>query len=368
MVLWIIGAPSSGKTTLGRELFKLLERRAQNWVFFDEGTSARIFANNRVEAGKMEFFSRELALNGNNVLVCIASVSPEQQKNNRNTIPGYKDICIKRNPNGYPADLCDQADGAELANFDIVINNKPDNVDFTELALEVVVKLGIALERQYPYSMGNKFRAPYKYEYTPYDGSLLLDAYVESRNSAIQALEQKLQKLAPYLQGRIVQSRFEREYGGDMAGIGSFIEMEYSRTAEKDGCICTVRLFIDLLNRLINMEYTQQDIKLIQVFLKKFELYKRLYSYYDEKTRFKASEDYENHMIYILFANILAQYIFSEMDAGRQTVAFNTMLKLNDSIVSVLDYIETPVEIVLACHALRHEQEVFSRYAKGVVK
>ena len=202
----------------------------------------------------------------------------------------------------------------------------------------------------YPYSSGDKMEERYKYEYTPYVGKELLDSYVLSRTSVMKSLRVDLAKT---------------ESADDAASV--LQSLPNLRTDTKEGCFCSISFFADILQRLYDNRKEQNDVASIFAFIKKYEVFKRLYLNYDKSTLRKSCKNYRNMLVYILFANVLTAYILAEEEIGKRTIAFNALLKLNDTIASVLENLSTFEEIALARHAFRRELEIYIElYAGGV--
>lgn len=376
-VCWIIGMSASGKTTLAKEMYKLLNNRSKNWIYLDGDTVRNIFGEDlghtveerKINAGRISMLCKGLAENGYNVLACVLSIFPENQKENRETLQNYKEVYIRvslnklmerDNKSLYQSAL----DGAikNVVGVDIdfpepympdaIIDNDMDNINFTELAVETLNLLGLQYERGYPYSRENKLTYPYKYEYTPYEGPVLLDSYYDSRKRLLKIWERGIAKMKPYT--------------SESAEVCDYIEKEcVSETAQK-GTIPTRRLFYEILSHQQKNIFAESNALIIERFIKKFELFKRIYTRYHEGVFTKAEEDYSDIFVYLLFSNILVSYILNQTDAGKRVIAFNALLKLNDTIASTAESICTPAEILLAQRAVTGELDIYKRYAKGL--
>ena len=201
----------------------------------------------------------------------------------------------------------------------------------------------------YPYATGNKIEERYKYEYTPYAGKALLDSYLLSRTAAIESLRARLAKM---------------KAADDVAS--ALQNLRSLHADKKEGCFCSIGFFAGILRRLYDNHKEQNDVPHIFAFIKKFEVFKRLFLHYDNSTLRKSSSDYRCLLVYILFANVLAAYISTEGEIGKRTIAFNALLKLNDAIASVLDKVSTSEETALAIRSFETELEIFGSYAGGI--
>jgi adenylylsulfate kinase len=325
-------------------------------------------SDRQINARRITSLCKGLADNGYNVLACVLSIFPDNQKENRLTIPDYREVFIdaefkklleRDNKDLYGKALRGEINnvvGVDIAfprpeNPDVVIDNNSDDIDFTETAVKTIESLGIALNYEYQYSKENRIHAPCKYEYVPYEGTLFLKSYISSRDYVIDVLKSNLSKLKLSAQINNLDDSFEREFGKPLRDIGV--------TAE-DGLVNTEQLFIRLLGDVLEKRRAICDAHIIHVFIKKFEVSKRFYAYYKEDTYEKGSNNYNNVLLYILFANILAQYIRNEDAPPKRIIAFNALLKLNDTIASFLEHIVTPREMIFAYHAFINEKDFYA--------
>ena len=195
MVICIIGMSASGKTTLGRSIYKLLKSNHPGVVFIDGDIVRDIMGNDlghaiedrRKNTDRISRLCLHLDQQEINVVCAVLSIFHESQRWNREHFSSYKEIYIeasfdtlrRRDIKG----LYDRALSGEIENVvgvdiefqppyapDLVINNDRDNVHMDDLAMKALDDLGVdsGTGSRLPY--GNRFKAPEKPDGTEYDG------------------------------------------------------------------------------------------------------------------------------------------------------------------------------------------------------
>lgn len=154
MVIWLIGLSGSGKTTVGKAVYKEIKKDIPNSIFLD-GDILRQINNNdlghtikerRQNADRMSYLCKYLSDSGIHVICGLLSLFHESQKWNRENIENYYEVylkvdietVIKRDSKGLYArakkeNLTDVV-GIDIpfnepANPDLVINNEDVNMD-----------------------------------------------------------------------------------------------------------------------------------------------------------------------------------------------------------------------------------------------
>jgi adenylylsulfate kinase len=105
MIFWIIGLSGSGKTTIGRELFRKLKARAPNTVLIDGDDIRSIFSHNlndisysvegrRINAERIIGLCEMLDRQGMNVVCCTLSIFPDLQDKNRKLFSKYFEVYL----------------------------------------------------------------------------------------------------------------------------------------------------------------------------------------------------------------------------------------------------------------------------------
>lgn len=103
MVIWLIGMSGAGKTTLGREVYKLLKIKRPNAVFLDGDIMREIMGNDlghtiedrRINARRISGLCKYLDNEGIDVVCAVLSIFPEWQAWNRENIPQYFETYIR---------------------------------------------------------------------------------------------------------------------------------------------------------------------------------------------------------------------------------------------------------------------------------
>lgn len=168
MVIWIIGLSASGKTTLGRELYKHWKSEAPNTVFLDGDHIRRIFRHeNKTQSYTIEERKRNsdrirelcewLDKQGINVVCSVLSLFEDAREWNRKTYLKYFEVFIdvpmeilkKREKKGLyegaASGMIKNVVGVDIPfprpkNPDFIFDNSKDDPDFSKTALEILTK------------------------------------------------------------------------------------------------------------------------------------------------------------------------------------------------------------------------------------
>lgn len=363
MIIWLIGMSASGKTTLGRKLFRKLSSSQKKWVFLDGDTFRNVLGEDlghsvedrRKNSYRISRFCEFLHSQGFQVLACVLSIFHDHQKYNRKNISEYKEVyldttfenLVKRDNKG----LYSKALKGEIKDVvgvdiefpppyapDIVIDNNKENPDYDEMIQKILDTFGLSADSYYSYTSKSLLEFPHKYQYSKYEGKAFLNIYKKDRITTLDTFTKRLIKhnrigstpvnfkVSPYLQD---QTLFLKEF---------LVFLYHSELEELKKHTATIKTLIT-----------------------RFEVGKKLYLTYDANELRKSSPVFEELINYPLFSLILQRYYKRESNQQR-FVYLNAILKLNDIISSVkYEYIFFD-EIYYAIEALKGELAIINEY------
>ena len=161
----------------------------------------------------------------------------------------------------------------------------------------------------YSYSKNDLLQNPEKYENTPYSGITFLDSYVEFRKNILKLSTIDI-KIDEFLSSVILKNNIETFEN---------IHKDFS----------TLDMFSKLLKQILTGNINSNVISTVSIFLKKFEITKKISSRYDKN--FKGiNNDFSNIQNYIVFA-IICNILYEKTSDLK---FLNVVLKLNDLICS----------------------------------
>ncbi len=179
----------------------------------------------------------------------------------------------------------------------------------------------------YPYSNGDLLKNPERYQFTKFKGKNFLESYFYSRKIALKNISSRIDKKMDF--NEIIDS------------ITNIKNLENSES----------NLEKLLLTNLKN--HKNRDIKfnkIIDIFLKKYEIKKRLVMQYDDDFHEKDS-NYKNLRNYILL-DLLCIIRFNET----QNLKFlNTILKINDMLETQISFISDKIDLNIFKWILENE-------------
>jgi adenylylsulfate kinase-like enzyme len=171
MVIWLIGLAGSGKTTIGREVYRQWKMTAPNTVLVDGDEIRKIFGHDqgphcytvegrRQNAERIAEICAWLDRQQVNVVCCILSIFRDVERRNRQIYSRYfevfidapLDIVIKRDTKNLygPALRGEMRNvvGVDIefkppVNPDMVIDNRADGLDFGNIARDVLTRAGM---------------------------------------------------------------------------------------------------------------------------------------------------------------------------------------------------------------------------------
>lgn len=177
----------------------------------------------------------------------------------------------------------------------------------------------------YNYSKKGQLHYPQKYEKTPFEGKNFLVEYKNLREKNIKILKEKIKD--------------EIEFNEILKNlkIGKNKESEFF-----------TRILLESV--LKENSDSEKNNNIINIFIKKFEVKKRIFSSYN-KLFVENSSNYQEMINYILLSNICV----IKYEKTKNLKFLNTILKLNDLICSEIENIKDEIELNLAQHCLNKE-------------
>ena len=102
MIIWLVGMSGSGKTAIGRALYKKLKPESRHLVFIDGDDFREIFRNDadhtiegrRLNAARISHFCKYLDGQGIHVIGAVLSIFPEWQIWNRENFKSYHQVFL----------------------------------------------------------------------------------------------------------------------------------------------------------------------------------------------------------------------------------------------------------------------------------
>lgn len=162
---------------------------------------------------------------------------------------------------------------------------------------------------EYKYCKKDLLKHPEKYQMTPYEGVKFLQAYSDLRHQVIEKLNVNY------------NTNFER-----------FVTENFHTNEIPEDFIDTNKFLKLVLTEKIIQNLNKNNEEILDIFLKKFEVKKKLFTRYDKQYK-EITDDYFDLRNYILLsANFVVAY--------QQTMNLkylNTSLKLNDLVISNIE-------------------------------
>lgn len=159
----------------------------------------------------------------------------------------------------------------------------------------------------YVYTKKNLLDEPEKYEMTPYMGYDFLISFLKSRENFLQS-------------NFIDVKNFQ---------LATFLSTKSVKLDPIEDNFLTFDLFSEILKKLINKNLESKFISLIDIFLKKFEIRKKIFISYDTLFQ-ETSPNYDDLKNYVILS-IICQILF---ERNSRLKYLNVSLKLNDVICS----------------------------------
>ncbi len=202
----------------------------------------------------------------------------------------------------------------------------------------------MAKQTGYEYSTHNLLETPQKYKMTPFQGSQFLEQYKESRRLAIELIRDKVGTITLDQATTQMQQDFKHY-------LEIIITSKFS----------TKKLFESIFLTVLRDKDDVNVTKIINEFVKRFEIKKRIFSFYNQEIK-EASNDYKIIDNYILLASICVL----EYKKTKNLKYLNVLLKLNDTICSQITLIPENITGFLCLFALKSELDYILDLIKNI--
>ena len=195
----------------------------------------------------------------------------------------------------------------------------------------------------YVYSTQNLLEIPQKYQMSPFQGHKFLEQYKESRKASMQLIKDKINTITLDQVTAQMQPNFQHPL--------EIINSSKFRTQ---------KLFESIFLILLRDKDDVGVTKIVNGFVKKFEIKKRIFSHYNQEIK-EASDNYKILANYILLASICVL----KYKKIRNLKYLNVLLKLNDTICSQISVTSENVSGFLCFFALKSELDYISDLLKN---
>ena len=200
----------------------------------------------------------------------------------------------------------------------------------------------------YQYANGDLLKNPQKYQMSPYLGSNFLIAYKNSRSNILNILNKKSSKSYSIKE---ICKHYDLNLNDNF-----LFKLEHVD-------IVTKEILNQILFCIIKKSKIEKIKEILDIFVKKFETKKRLFSSYDMNFK-ESSNDYSTIINYIMLSTIsLLEY---EKTANLRYL--NVSLKINDTLSSQIQKINNEFEISLLKYSIKKELDFVSKlcHQKGI--
>ena len=168
MVIWLTGLSGAGKTSIGKEVYRLLQAKRPNVVFLDGEVVRDIMGKNlgytiadrRVGAMRISRLCRWLDSQGIDVVCATISFFDEVREWNREHIPQYFevyirvpfDVLVARDPNGlYRQALAGEIENMVGVDIELPPPANPDLITDNDVPVESFVKIATQIVNAIPW-------------------------------------------------------------------------------------------------------------------------------------------------------------------------------------------------------------------------
>lgn len=178
----------------------------------------------------------------------------------------------------------------------------------------------------YRYITDNNLYEKQTYMYSEYKGMTFIKEYLDSRKNYLR-----------------IQEAFGKE--------------DFSKNRTKRSQVN--QALQNIYESLAAGNYGKETVSVIDGYVKSFEVRKRIYTGYDNIWKPLKNAEFEEYESYLLLAACLPlMYRYTKC-----LKYFNCLLKLEDTLLSVRDKLESPLQELL-CHIIHEELDIFYQLAE----
>lgn len=190
----------------------------------------------------------------------------------------------------------------------------------------------LIMNKKYQYNEIDCLEFPQKYQMSVFEGNNFLIKYKESRNKIIKKIKNEEIDIVNY---------FEQNYEVN--------KNEYLKIKKKE-CFETEKIFKFFLNRIFTNKLNLKHKKLINKFISKFEISKKIFMNYD----YNIKTDSNNYKIMknYLMLSLICMKIYEEENNLKY---LNATLKINDVTTSNFNKILDKIDLILLKQSLELE-------------
>ena len=325
MITWITGPSGVGKTTLARKFFSAMKTVEENTIYLD-GDSLRYINSDDLNhsmddryknARRMQKLCNYLDKQGFNVIVSIMLLFDDICLDNYETFSRFHHFNLYASTQTLVSrdrkNIYTSLDPAILKMSQLVADTKKVSLDGSHDVLENLYKImrvtGVNLK--YNYAEMTRANNQWWHKYNDYDylGSEFIDSYFLSRNQVLLNLQDLSSK--DKIETFVLRYLFDK---GFSQGESEFLETHFYRL-------------------LSGQMQDSEKIRMFLLLIKKFEVSKKFYKYYDSNLN-RIQDELAESEAYLVFSFLVSNFIEGEqLERTQQIIFLNVLLKVNDLII-----------------------------------
>lgn len=369
MIVWLIGLSASGKTTVAKEMLKILSSTDEKWVLLDGDAVRSLYKDDlghdlsgrRENSNRLRNLCSFFDSQNINVLACVLSVFPDHQLENRKKFQNYKQVYLKAslsilesrdNKNLYKSakeGLVDNVVGVQIpfpepvqSDVTVEVESKKPN----EIAEIILLALGLS-HGAYPYADKRLWKSEdYKYQYTKFQGRSLYAHYKQKRLDYLSYMGERIDNLK---KSSMLSLDIKNITLDSLLGV---IDVRDNSLSASIDFIQLLRLhFTEVLK---NKNMTAMNKKFLFKVIKKFEVTKKIFPIYED-AELKTIKGQKTRILeHALFGAFIVNCV-PFLSFEERPIALNCLLKINDKIISEVMPLVLPEENLFAYMAVSGE-------------